>query len=260
MDALLLLGSWVDAGCRRARDGAIVLEVNREPRHWYFLHDVHPRSIAARLRRWVESTETRVVLREQWREFPTTWNAVQKLADEFAARPGALFTWVNREDLTRLLALRAFVMQARSHDVVGTAGESVSVQQVVAWLRQALAPEEWPIVTDMTGPLKNQGPPTIRSREPMSPDSDSSATTLRDSRPPMTAIAHPGISSASARSRALRTLEHLRVASLERLVREAARIDSWVTRKHVVDELQALGPRIRWFGRAIVALLPEDSP
>ena len=90
-DALLLLGSWVGASSTRARDGAIVSKINGELRHLYFLHDVHPRTIAARLRRWVESTESRVVLREQWREFPTTWHAVKKLADEFTARPGALF-------------------------------------------------------------------------------------------------------------------------------------------------------------------------
>ena len=169
---------------------------------------------------------------------------------------GPFFFWVNREDLTNLLAVRTFIMQARSHDVVGTTGESVSVEQVVAWLRRTLAPEQWPIVMAITHPLHTEGPRTIRSREPLASDLESSS--LENGSQPRP---NPNAQVAAANeSRALRILEHLRVASLERLVREAALIDLWVTRKHVVDELQALGPRIRWFGRAIVALLPEDSP
>jgi hypothetical protein len=286
-DALLLLGSWVSSNCRRGRDGAVVLNVNGEPRCLYFLHDVHPRSIAARLRRWVESTETRVVLREKWRDFPTTWHAVQRLADEFVIRPGACLVWVSREDVARLLALRSFVMQARSHDVVGPTGESVPDQLVVTWLRQVLDPAHWAISTDMTQPLKNDSPRTVRSRELPALDSEDSPATLRDSVPPSTVMARsaslplspqtsrdelpnssvtqsqPGPGSSVAvneGTRALRVLEHLRVASLDRLIREAAVVDTWVTRKIVVSELEKLGSRVRWFGRAIVALAAEDPP
>ena len=63
---------------------------------------------------------------------------------------------------------------------------------------------------------------------------------------------------AGEESRALRVLEHLRVASLERLIREAAIMDTWVTRKLVLKELENFGSRVRWFGRSIVALVPED--
>ena len=284
-DALLLLGSWLSANCRRGREGAVVFDVNGEPRSVYFLHDVHPRSIAARLRRWVEATETRVVLREQWREFPTTWRAVQRLADEFVARPAACLAWTSREDIARLLALRAFVMQARSHDVVGPAGELVSDQRVIAWLRQALKPQHWPISAAMAQPLKNDSPRTIRSRGPLAPESDDSPATIRDSVPAAssarqvkaspsapptsrdqfpdagTTESRPMTSSPTAageESRALRVLEHLRVASLERLIREAAIMDTWVTRKLVLKELENFGSRVRWFGRSIVALVPED--
>jgi hypothetical protein len=284
-DALLLLGSWIGTNCHRSREGAVILDVNGEPRSLYFLHDVHPRSIAARLRRWVESTETRVVLREKWRDFPTTWHAVQRLADEFVARPGACLIWASREDVARLLALRSLVMQARSHDVVGPAGESVSHQRVIAWLLQALDPANWPISTDLAQPLKNESPRTIRSREQLAPDSEASPATLRDSIPPATIATRSAIPPSapqtsrdelpargmpesrpspsrsglvSEETRALRVLEHLRVASLERLIREAAFVDTWVTRKIVISELQKLGSRVRWFGRAIVALAPED--
>ena len=285
-DALLLLGSWVSAGCRRGRDGAVDLDVHGETRHLHFLHDVHPRTIAARLRRWVESTETRVVLREQWREFPTTWHAVQKLADEFMARDGALFEWVTREDLTNLLALRAFVMQARSHDVVGSSGEPVPDRQVIEWLQRILEPKSWAIANAMTRTLPNDSPRTIRSRGPTSHDVDPSPNTVRDSSLPLdvvTSLRSGPMSSAtslrnssplgrarvesnsstgavaSSETRALRVLEHLRVASLDRLIREARYVDAWVTRKLVVEELRSLGPRVRWFGRAIVALVPEQS-
>jgi hypothetical protein len=285
VDALLLLGSWVSTNCHRARDGAVILEVNGEPRTLHFLHDTHPRTIAARLRRWVESTETRVVLREQWREFPTTWHAVVKLADELAAQPTAIFEWVSRADITRLLALRAFVMQARSHDVVGTMGEPVSDREVVQWLHRSLAPQQWPLVMAMTRRLRSDSPRKSRSAEPASRHIDSSPRTPRDSTPPAAVVSVGGSippsaprttrdsllpvpnsepsnrhvsTTPSTYSRALRVLEHLRVASLERLVREAVQIDSWVTRAQIMEELRALGTRVRWFGRAIVALLPED--
>ena len=260
------------------------MEVNGEIRHLYFLHDVHPRTIAARLRRCVESTETRVVLREQWREFPTTWHAVQKLADEFVARPGASFEWVSRDDLTRLLALRTFVMQARSHDVVGPEGEPVSHRQVADWLQRALAPQAWSISKSLTRSIRNESPRTIRSSELSMPSLDEAPSTIRDSIPPVAASGEhdPVLSSAPymargssphaaapaapsrgaiapAESRALKVLEHLRVASLDRLIREVTHANAWVTRKQVIEELHSLGPRIRWFGRAIVALSPEDS-
>ena len=281
LDALMLLGSWVSDGSRRGRDGAVDLEVDGDVRHLYWLHDVHPRTVAARLRRWVESTETRVVLREQWREFPTTWNAVQKLADEFAARPGAAFEWVSREDLTSLLALRTFMMQARSHDVVGPQGEPISHRQVSDWLRRALDPRAWTISQALIQPIRNESPRTIRSRPPAPPDSDTAPRTIRDSSPPGARLrdneptssytsrpagSHPpptgrqsDSKSGASESRALRALEHLRVASLDRLIREASHVDRWVTRKHVLEELRSLGSRVRWFGRAIVALEPEDS-
>jgi hypothetical protein len=260
VDGLLLLGLWFGRDCQRAKDGTVVFDTDGGRRHLCFLHDVHPRTIAARLRRWIDSSETRVVLREQWREFPTTWNAVQRLAEEFATQPAATFEWVNREDLTRLLALRSFVMQARSHDVVGTAGESVSAAQAMDWLRRALVPQHWPIVIAMTRPLSSNGPRKIHPRKPFASDLYEAPPTVRDSQPPATENVQQRIGTAvTGESRALRVLEHLRVASLERLIREAVFMDASVTRKQVIEELRALGPRIRWFGRAIVVLLPEDS-
>ena len=225
-----------------------------------------------------------MVLREQWREFPTTWHAVQKLADELVARPGASFEWVSRDDLTRLLALRTFVMQARSHDVVGPEGEPVSHRQVVDWLQRALAPQAWTISKSLTRPIRNESPRTTRSRQSFAPDSDAAPGTIRGSIPPVAVVAEhnpksnrapyvtrgsssqpagvsctPSQAVAPAESRALKVLEHLRVASLDRLIREATHANAWVTRSQVIEELRALGPRIRWFGRAIVALAPEDS-
>jgi len=176
-------------------------------------------------------------------------------------------------------------MQARSHDVVGPAGELVSDQRVIAWLRQALKPQHWPISAAMAQPLKNDSPRTIRSRGPLAPESDDSPATIRDSVPAAssarqvkaspsapptsrdqfpdagTTESRPMTSSPTAageESRALRVLEHLRVASLERLIREAAIMDTWVTRKLVLKELENFGSRVRWFGRSIVALVPED--
>jgi hypothetical protein len=274
-DALTLLASLLGSGCQRGRDGSVHVTVDGEPRLVYFLHDVHPRTIAARLRRWVEATERRVVFRERWRDFPTTWHAVQKLVDEFTAQPGARFEWVSRDDVTLLLAMRTFVMQARSHDVVGRQGRPVSDSQVSEWLLRALGPHSWPIADALSRPLGSDGSRT--TREPGA-EFDAAPATERDAGPPSASIrgragasmpdprvarapsSSPGTLDPAPRefTRALRVLEHLRVASLDRLIREAAQAETWVTRKHVVEELESLGQRVRWYGRDIVALTPED--
>jgi hypothetical protein len=52
----------------------------------------------------------------------------------------------------------------------------------------------------------------------------------------------------------LPTLQKLRVASFERLVREVLRVDPEATRASVLAELDAAGDHVRWIGRSIVFL------
>jgi hypothetical protein len=57
---------------------------------------------------------------------------------------------------------------------------------------------------------------------------------------------------------ALPTLQRLRVASFERLVREVLRVDPEATRASVLAELDAAGDHVRWIGRSIVFLREHE--
>jgi hypothetical protein len=81
------------------------------------------------------------------------------------------------------------------------------------------------------------------------------------SKPPMTSRAPvasrasgSNVLAADTAATTLACLAHLRIASLERLVREVARVDPCATRSDVLTALQTMGGRVRWFGRSIVAV------
>jgi hypothetical protein len=57
---------------------------------------------------------------------------------------------------------------------------------------------------------------------------------------------------------ALPTLQKLRVASFDRLVREVLRVDPEATRASVLAELDAAGDHVRWIGRSIVFLREHE--
>lgn len=252
VDALLLLAPLLGAKCRVTRDGVTYLNLDERPRHVSVLHDVNPQTIAARMRRWLGSNDSRVVLREQWRDFPTTWHAVNRLADELSAQPSVSVYWVGREDVARLLALRSLVMQARSHDVVDATGEPITDVEVTQWIQARCSPEQWALSSFITGAgSETQPPPAVSTARPppVFPRSKP-ATERRRSSPDALG---------TAQSRTLQVLEHLRVASLDRLARETAARGVPVTRRQIIEELKQAGARVRWFGRSIVALVPEDS-
>jgi hypothetical protein len=233
------------------RDGVTYLNLDERPHHVSVLHDVNPQSLAARMRRWLGSNDSRVVLREQWRTFPTTWHAVNRLADELNAQPSVRVYWVGREDVARLLALRSLVMQARSHDVVDATGQPITDTDVTQWIQSRCSPQQWSLSSFITGGVsETQNPPAVSTSRP----------------PPVIPRGKPAVERRSspdalgtAQSRTLQALEHLRVASLDRLARETAARGVPVTRKQIIEELKQAGAVVRWFGRSIVALVPEDG-
>ena len=252
VDALLLLAPLLGAKCRVTRDGVTYLNLDERPQHVSVLHDVHPQTIAARMRRWLGSNDSRVVLREQWRAFPTTWHAVNRLADELSSQPSVRVYWVGREDVARLLALRSLVMQARSHDVVGATGQPITDAEVTQWIQSRCSPEQWPLSSFITGEsLDTQKPPAANTTRP--------PPVIPHSKPPAERRRSSPNALSTAQSRTLQVLEHLRVASLDRLARETAARGVPVTRKQIIEELKQAGAVVRWFGRSIVALVPEDG-
>ena len=176
-----------------------------------------------------------------------------------------------------MLALRSLVMQARSHDLVGAEGAPVSDVAAINWVRRMLLPEQWPLIVAITqsNPEPNE-PATWPRTGPTAPDTERAPDTIRtsqrtDSHAAVDAATQPPSLAANARppdtngaavqqppSHVLRALEHLRVASLDRLTREAAANGAPVTR-HKSWRRCTVGHKVRWFGRSIVALRAEET-
>ncbi len=212
--------SWVEL--RVARAGASV-EV-------LLAQQVNPRSLAAAIRGATAlAPASRVVLlRERALAIAPTWKEVDRCLAAFAAAPGAAFVPLDRDDVARLLALEAFVTAARSHDLSAADG-------------QPHPPRRRPRV----GRAHAAGHAVARARSHLP----------RLPRP----LPAPAPSPAPrAAPRPLTTgpagaaLERLRVASVERLVREAKALDPTATRAAVLAELRRLP--VRFFGDSIVAL------
>jgi hypothetical protein len=53
-------------------------------------------------------------------------------------------------------------------------------------------------------------------------------------------------------------LRRLRVASVERIVREIRRVDARATATDVSHELRQAGPAVRWYGRRLCAFAEGD--
>jgi hypothetical protein len=213
-----------------------------------FLHETDPRSLAARFRRLTEARERWLLLREQWRDFRPTWRAVRELFAELAANGRVSLEWVTRRDIASLLALRAIVMQARSSDLTDDHGQPITVEDLRGWLESSVSPLHWEIGQTLTTALE-------RAKEPLARLSTLASAPNQPSDGGDIAAAHPRFPSS-----AMGVLEELRVASLERLLREAQLRDPAATRGVVLSELESASNRIRWFGRAIVALDEEPFP
>lgn len=191
------------------------------------VHQPQAVSVGATLKRLLATKETVLAVRERWREFPSTWKVTQRQARDLAVRPGAAWHWLDRDDATRLLALADLLKDARSADVPGPDGRAVPPARVSQWIREALKPADWDIARAIAG----QRPEAAAlSPEPTPP-----------SAPP---------SPAGSRS-AVEVLRALRVASLERVVRELAKSGATATRAAVRSELDR-DAQVRWIGDAIV--------
>ena len=114
---------------------------------------------------------------------------------------------------------------ARSGDVTDLMGHKVSLETVRAWVADVLDVSSWPILKSITAPAG------IEAEDPVETTQTPGA-----------------VPSGSAMAALLR----LRVASLDRLVREAARVDLRSSRSSVLAELERATDRVQWFGTALV--------
>jgi hypothetical protein len=190
-----------------------------------FIHQPHHKSVGAALKHLTASKEKVLAVRERWREFPPTWKTTLQLAADFGARPGAAWHWLGRDDAARLLALADLLKDAKSLDIPGPDGKAIEPPRVSKWVRAALKLAEWDIARAIAGERPEAAAPPPAATVPAAPQR-------------------------GARS-AVEVLRTLRVASLERIVRELSRPGAAVTRAAVRAELDA-APQARWIGDAIV--------
>lgn len=214
------------------------IRVRRGPSdvHVALLQQPHHRTIGTALNKLADLVREQevIVIRERAHEFPPTWT--DTLARRGALLKNARAVWhaLERDDAVRLLALDEMLKAARSRDITDDAGCSLEEEVVARWVVRSLAVESWPVVAALMGD---------QPREEFSPSSPAKPT------PPP---------SGAATTLVLPVLSRLRLASLERLIRETARVDRTITRATVLAELEALSSRVRWVGRTIVYFSGEE--
>ena len=201
------------------------------------LHQSHPKAVGAALEKARASAEgaTLVVLRELAIELPPTWRQTRARVVDLVRSGGGRFEAMEREDAARLLALESFLSAARSFDVEDATGRALTPEAVESWVRTSLEIASWPIVRALDDDAGRR-----RERE---------QEAVPDERP-------ADLTSATASVEAC--LAQLHIASIDRLVREVARVKPDTTRAQVLSAVEAMGTRVRWFGRSIIARRDES--
>jgi hypothetical protein len=199
------------------------------------VHQAHPRAIAAALDRLAGTQGPRLGLRELWRPFQPTWSRIQARWEALVRQGGACWHWLERKEVERLLALDRLLKAAASGDLSGPDGAPCAMERVTDWVRSTLAPQDWGLARLL---VRTEAVPAPADGAPPAP--------VPDPGPPADAGA-PGASG-------LERLRLLRVASIDRLLRECRRDGQALTRKELVADLKRAGSGIIWIGEGIVGV------
>lgn len=208
------------------KDGLARLEGGKGAAHVALLHQANNASVRSALRRLSVLEGPLLAMRERWREWPPTWKSTREQWGAFRTRKGVRWHWLSREDATRLLALGSLLKDARSQDVDGPDGKPVDLAAVQRWIRDQQKPESWDVVRAILG------------------EAEPAQELPGDAAPPVNAPAAAGAG-------ATQVLRRLRVASLDRVVRDLSRKSAGATRASVRAELKG-NPAVRWIGETIV--------
>lgn len=199
------------------------------------MQHAHHRALARALRTAVEYSEKRhvVVVREESLAIPPTWREVNQWVASLENSQRTTWLLIDRESLARMIGLEKLLTSTRSQDVTNAKGEAISLDDVLDWVRKNPACLEWPVVQGVLR-RKSRSPATLEAM-------------VRDDKPRIQTEAAPATAGL-----AVAELRKLKVASIERLVRDVRARDPGVTRASVLQELA--NGRIRRFGGNIVAL------
>jgi hypothetical protein len=210
-----------------------------------FLHQTNPRAVATALERASEtlSKGTAIAVRERALEFAPTWKKVQASLTTLVDK-GLRWVCLERDDAVRLLALESFLASAKSKDLDDGTGRILEDTVVHDWIDRTLEVARWPLTRAFAGS------PGEREWEGDDPASRAAELSRGQGRGTV-----PTDTPATIRA----CLAQLRIASLERLVREVTRVKPEVSRTEIVGALEAMPEKVRWFGRAIVAVTERDT-
>ncbi|HZF50294.1 MAG TPA: AAA family ATPase [Polyangiaceae bacterium] len=229
-------------------------------REVFIAQQPHPKSLAAAVREAARLAEAHpvLVLRERALTILPTWKDANKQIAAFTAMPRAELAPLDREDIARLLALSDYLTSARSLDISAADGRPIPYKDVAQWAAKALDPALWgPLQRILAQPAAPvAAPPGPTPQKPPSPAPPA---------PPSGKVPLPSGPSKEGAPAVARTtfeivraaIQRLRVASVDRLVREAKASDKALTRAAVTEELRRLP--VQFFGEAIVALKGEGE-
>jgi len=216
-----------DAGQLRWQDGG-------EPLRIAILHQPHFKSLGAALKKLTGLAERErvVVVREQAHELLPTWKDTLAKRSALLATGRARWLWLSPGDAVSLLALDSFLQDARSGDVTDEYGRPLGEEAVAEWIRTTLNVPEWEVLRTL-----REGKPDVEEpeAEPEPRSGVKQAAPVRG-------------------GAALTLLRRLRIASVDRVVREAMRADPGATRASVIAELEGHPHEVRWFGRTILGV------
>jgi hypothetical protein len=199
------------------------------------LHQGHFKSLGSALKKLTTFAEREAVvaIRERAHELLPTWKDTLAKRSSLLATGRARWVWLERSDAVSLLALDSLLQGARSRDVTDAQGKPLSEDAVAGWISANLDIASWPIVREIQG---------LDAGEAEASDLD--APTAEDK----------GTDASSSAGAALMLLRRFRIASVDRVVREAMRADPRATRATVIAELEQSSNEVRWFGRTLLAV------
>lgn len=233
-DGLLACGQFLGSAhlsALKAGDG-VQLKLTHGPlsARLAFLHQSHHKSLGSAIAKLttVAERESVVALRERAHDLPPTWKDTLAKRSALLSTGRARWIWFERDDAERLLALDSLLQAARSGDLTDARGAPISAATVGEWVSAKLEIPRWTIVRDVLGEGE-ESEPELEAR-------------------PKASLVEPTTTTA------LTLVRRLRIASLDRVVREVTRLDPHATRASVVAELEASSSEVRWFGRSIVGV------
>lgn len=218
------------SAAKPADSGHLTLVRDAESTRLAILHQAHFKSLGSALAKLTVLAERGpvIVLRERSHDLLPTWKDTLAKRSALLATGSARWVWLERDDAVLLFALDSLLQGARSGDVADEHGKPLSEASVVEWVGATLNVGAWQVIRD------------ILSAESSEPE------------PARAAVG--AVSATPSSGAALALLRRLRIASLDRIVREVTRLDPGATRASVMAELEQSSKEVGWFGRTIVAV------